>query len=935
MILKASQRGGAIQLADHISNARDNEHVELHDIRGFVSDTIHGALMESYAVSRGTCCKQHMFSLSLNPPPNEAVPTAYFEDALQRIEKKMGLEDQPRVVVFHEKEGRRHAHAVWSRIDIEEMKAVNLPYFKMKLNDISHDLYLEHGWDLPDGFKDNEKRNHNNYTLAEHQQSKRTGQSRKELKSLFQECWEISDTKIAFEHALQERGFLLAQGDRRSFVAVDGLGEVYSLSRMTGLKTRVLEERLDDPEQLPSVEERRAELIPQMQASLERHLEETKKRQHIKTKDLEKKREELAAQHRRERDELAGRQSEKLTMERRERQKQLARGLRGLWDRVSGKRERMIAEHKAEDEKTIRRDLKEREALIERQLEERRRLQLFIDRARDRHAPEMREALSHAFVEPKHESEITKRIRKDPEILLSLITERESVFTRSHIAKELSGYIHDPEDYHEALTRVLSSKELVALQSDTSKPKPTEYYSTREIVTLESDLLEAAITMSGNKSFGVPHKIIQSAIYRQDQELQTEANVNLSDEQRKAIEHITGGEQLSCVIGVAGAGKSTMLAAARMAWESAGHKVFGAAMAGKAAKGLEQSSGIKSKTLASYEISWENDLHGLEKGDVLVIDEAGMIGSKQMAKFITEVKNKGAKLVLVGDAEQLQPINAGAPFRTITEKTDIATLHNVHRQKQDWQRQASKAFAKGETQTALQVYDKHGAVQFSTTADDAIDALARDYMKDYMLNGNQTSRLALAHRRVDVRALNKAIRQMRKSDGELEEEITYKTAHGSRAFAEGDRLLFTRNDRDLGVKNGMLGTVTKTSQSHLTIALDGDDENSTKTSTVTVSMDSYDQIDHGYATTIHKSQGATIDKTFVLASNTMDRHLTYVAMTRHKNEVNLYAAHDEFQSHERFSKSLSRVRQKQSTLDFQQRIHTHTRDNLWEPVHSQ
>ena len=126
MILKASQRGGAKRLAAHLLNAETNEHVEIHEIKGFMADTLEGALHEIYAASRGTKCKQFMFSVSLNPPQNEIAPVEYFERALMEIEKKTGLTGQPRVVVFHEKEGRRHCHAVWSRIDTAEMKAINL-----------------------------------------------------------------------------------------------------------------------------------------------------------------------------------------------------------------------------------------------------------------------------------------------------------------------------------------------------------------------------------------------------------------------------------------------------------------------------------------------------------------------------------------------------------------------------------------------------------------------------------------------------------------------------------------------------------------------------------------------------------------------------------------------------------------------------------------
>lgn len=148
MILKGSQRSGAKQLGQHLLNTQDNEHVEVHEVSGFAADDLMGAMREAYAVSLGTKCRQHLFSVSLSPPPSASVRTDVFENACRMIEERMGLTGQPRAIVFHEKEGRRHAHAVWSRIDPETMTARPMSFFKMKLRAISRDLYLENGWSM-------------------------------------------------------------------------------------------------------------------------------------------------------------------------------------------------------------------------------------------------------------------------------------------------------------------------------------------------------------------------------------------------------------------------------------------------------------------------------------------------------------------------------------------------------------------------------------------------------------------------------------------------------------------------------------------------------------------------------------------------------------------------------------------------------------------
>ena len=150
MILVGSQRGGGRDLARHLLK-NDNERVIVHDVRGFVANDLNGAFQESYAISRGTKCKQHLFSLSLNPPQEADASVEDFEDAVARSEKALGLDKQPRAIVLHEKIGadgkvRRHAHAVWCRIDADNMKAVQLSFTHKTLQALARDLYRDRDW---------------------------------------------------------------------------------------------------------------------------------------------------------------------------------------------------------------------------------------------------------------------------------------------------------------------------------------------------------------------------------------------------------------------------------------------------------------------------------------------------------------------------------------------------------------------------------------------------------------------------------------------------------------------------------------------------------------------------------------------------------------------------------------------------------------------
>jgi Ti-type conjugative transfer relaxase TraA len=492
-------------------------------------------------------------------------------------------------------------------------------------------------------------------------------------------------------------------------------------------------------------------------------------------------------------------------------------------------------------------------------------------------------------------------IREKPEQVLTLITGEKSVFDRHDVARALHRYINDdPQEFQSAFAKVMASPALVELQPERADPATGEIelarYSTREMVEIESGMIESAQRMHGAHGHGVDRRHVERAIERQDAAIQRsagDASARLSDEQRRAIEHITGPERIAAVVGYAGAGKSTMLAAAREAWEAEGYQVHGAALSGKAAEGLEESSGIQSRTLASWSRGWENDRGTIGRGDVFVIDEAGMVGSRQLARFVGEAEARGAKIVLVGDHEQLQAIGAGAPFRAITEEIGHAELSEIRRQRVDWQREASVDFATHRTAEGLAAYRDHGNISFAETGEDARGQIVRDYLADRDERPDGT-RVAMAHRRADVRAINDAIRTELQDRGELAQgedagALTFQTNDGKREFAPGDRIVFLENNRDLGVKNGMLGTVEHVEEGRIIATLDGGRERS-----VSVPMGDYQAIDHGYATTIHKNQGATVDRSYVMASGTMDRHLTYVAMTRHRDGMQLYAAQDEF-----------------------------------------
>lgn len=497
------------------------------------------------------------------------------------------------------------------------------------------------------------------------------------------------------------------------------------------------------------------------------------------------------------------------------------------------------------------------------------------------------------------------RILKRPEILLDLLTSEMSVFDSQDIAKVLHRYVDDAATFQQLIARILQSPELLRLQRptvdfETGRKVPARH-TTREMIRLEAEMANRAIWLSEKDTHGVWERVLENVFDRHER---------LSDEQRTAIEHVTKAGRIAAVVGRAGAGKTTMMRAAREAWELAGYRVIGGTLAGKAAEGLQKEAGIESRTLAAWELRWKEGREALTDKTVMVIDEAGMVASKQMAYFVETAVRMGAKLVLIGDPEQLQPIEAGAPFRAIVERIGYAELERIYRQNEDWMRKASLDLARGQVALAVAAYNGHGRIIGEKLKAQAITSLIAAWDHEY---DPAKSTLILAHLRSDVRELNRLAREKMVERGVVGEGHAFRTEDGMRTFDAGDQIVFLKNDSALGVKNGMIARVVEAAPGRIVAELGAGSD----CRHVPVEQRLYRNLDHGYATTIHKSQGATVDRVKVLASLSLDRHLTYVAMTRHREDAALYYGKRSFAKAGGLEHILSRKRAKETTLDYE------------------
>jgi Ti-type conjugative transfer relaxase TraA len=493
------------------------------------------------------------------------------------------------------------------------------------------------------------------------------------------------------------------------------------------------------------------------------------------------------------------------------------------------------------------------------------------------------------------------RIIADPSLGLDAITHQQSTFTGRDMARFAHRHSDGIGQFNEVMDAMRGAPDLVELGRDA---RGEDRFTTRAMIEAEQRLHRAAEHMAERERHEVRNRDRRAALARA-----AERGLVLSGEQADALAHVTDGCDLSIVVGYAGTGKSAMLGVARGAWEAAGYEVRGVALSGIAAENLQSGSGIASRTIASMEHGWGQSRDLLTARDVLVIDEAGMVGTRQLERVLSHAAEANAKVVLVGDVKQLQAIEAGAAFRSIHERHGGAEIGEVRRQREDRQRDATRDLATGRTGNALEAYRSQGMVHEAATREQARGDLIERWDSNRQA-APKRSRIILTHTNDEVRALNEAARERMRVEGGLGDDVRLTVERGERRFASGDRVMFLQNERGLGVKNGTLGTVEQVSAQSMTV--ETDDGRS-----VRFDLKDYNRIDHGYAATIHKAQGMTVDCAHVLATPGMDAHGSYVALSRHRDGVDLHYGRDDFASQDRLVRTLSRDRPKDMASDYE------------------
>lgn len=520
----------------------------------------------------------------------------------------------------------------------------------------------------------------------------------------------------------------------------------------------------------------------------------------------------------------------------------------------------------------------------------------------ERHTGRLRDKSNSYILE---ENQLIKEARAElalsnPELFIQKIMRTHSVFTRRDIERLVFKTFENTDnanDYLNCVATVLDHKSIIKLGANN---QGIDSYTTRDHYMREGKLLEGVEQLHYRKSHAY-HNSLDKLVNQ----------YQLNEEQTQAMRFIAHGSDISVLIGRPGVGKSYLLKPLKELYESNNCMVLGASLSGKVAKALQAETGINSSTIASLIYRLSTEKLTLTKDHVLIIDEAGMVDFSSMAYLLEAVNKAGAKIVLVGDPDQLKPIHQGEIFRGIAARTGYIELENITRQRDLEDRKASLALAQGDIDAAIQHYSSKGAIHTLEDNEDATTTLVHEWQEN--LNSQSIKEhMMLAFTRATVDTLNgKAREAMRKQGIIQDKEFEYLSQNGTRKLmlAQGERILLRQNDSQLGVRNGDLATITHINTNEFSATLDSGEQ-------ITIPK-SYRFIEYGYALTVHKAQGMTVNHASVfIDSPYWDRNLAFVAMTRHREKLNIYANKHYHPDLESLTRTLSRSVTKDNVIDW-------------------
>jgi len=470
------------------------------------------------------------------------------------------------------------------------------------------------------------------------------------------------------------------------------------------------------------------------------------------------------------------------------------------------------------------------------------------------------------------------------------LTERDATFDRLRVFQAVAETATQGLPYERIRSRAdefLSGADAIEVTA--------ERWTTPEMLMLEADAIDRS--MSGPRTVAVPCEIIDAAI---------SVRPSISREQAEAVRSITTtNEPVAVLVGHAGTGKTFTLDAAGEAWHNSGLRPIGVALAGRAAAELQSGSGIPSQTIASF-LKELGEGRTLTARDVVLVDEAGMVGTRDLHRLLVATTGAGAKLVLVGDHKQLAEIEAGGMFAALARSLGAVELTENRRLQVPAQAATALALRNGDVNGALLRLYRVGGLTVGENADHVRSSIAEDWFLEHNKD-NHAVMLALRH--ADVEDLNYRARRLLHRNGQLGDRAI---ATADADFCVGDRVLALRNDRRIGVMNGTRGTITGMANGNLLV-----ETHDSRRLEIPARYAAEGHLTHGYAMTVHKAQGMTCDVSLVLGDDSLYAEAGYTSITRGRlrNHVYVVASHEPDDPVADIRRALGRSAAKQTAIE--------------------
>jgi ATP-dependent exoDNAse (exonuclease V) alpha subunit len=503
---------------------------------------------------------------------------------------------------------------------------------------------------------------------------------------------------------------------------------------------------------------------------------------------------------------------------------------------------------------------------------------------------------------------------RDGAAIVAALTERTPTFTARELDRALFLGMRDKEDRAKFRAEIVAGKNVIGLSEE--QGKPITRYTTRDILAAEMALQRNALILADNDRHGIGKARVAA----------TAKAFTLKPEQADALRHLTNGKGLAVLWGEAGTGKSHTLNAVRAAYEAEGVKVLGLAWTHSVVQQMKGDGFTHAATIASELKKIDNGRGQFDRNTVLIVDEAAMLATEHLSKLTAAARQSGAKLILAGDDSQLSSIDKGGMFETLRQTHGAAILKDVQRVKQAEQKTAFGKMHTGEFLGALQTFEKQGGIHWTEKQTHALRDMAKAYTAD-LAAAPDKCRFMFAYTNLECDALNQYARAIHQRRGDLGADHALATATGAKEFARGDRIQFTGTSRiakekNAGLTNGRVGTITgldiEGGKTRVTVALDTAKNAKPQSVSFVVGKNEgeFEKFKHGYSGTIYRGQGKTLDQSYVCYSANMRRSASYVALTRHRESLHIFAASETVKDLEAMARSMGRVENKRAATAY-------------------